>query len=213
MVRPREFDEAEVADRALLCFWKQGFQATAISELVEATGIQRQSLYNTFLDKRGLFLRALARYHQRVGEGLEVLAGPSAGLRELQAYLQGVIEMQRGLGVGACLMVQTAFSPAHEDPEIRQAVEQSADRVRQRLQEVLRAELTRKALRPEVDPAAAAAYLYAVLNGASALVRTGAPDQASAAIELAIHSLSAQPRSTPPRARSRSTRRGTRGAR
>ncbi len=62
MARPREFDRDQVVDRAVEVFWRQGFEATSIQDLVEATGLNRGSLYNTFGDKAGLFEAALERY-------------------------------------------------------------------------------------------------------------------------------------------------------
>ena len=62
MARPREFDEGAVLDAAVLCFWKQGYDATSVRDLVEHTGITAVSLYNAFGDKRALYEKALKRY-------------------------------------------------------------------------------------------------------------------------------------------------------
>ena len=62
MARPREFDEGAVLDAAVLCFWKQGYEATSVRDLVAQTGITAASLYNAFGDKRALYQRALDHY-------------------------------------------------------------------------------------------------------------------------------------------------------
>lgn len=62
MARPRTFEENDVVERAMLRFWRGGYGSTSITDLENATGISRISLYNTFGDKDGLFLRALAMY-------------------------------------------------------------------------------------------------------------------------------------------------------
>jgi AcrR family transcriptional regulator len=62
MARPREFDEGAVLDAAVLCFWKQGYEATSVRDLVEHTGITAASLYNAFGDKRELYEKALKHY-------------------------------------------------------------------------------------------------------------------------------------------------------
>src|SRR5262245_58847917 len=64
MGRPCEFDEAEVIERAMLAFWRGGYDGTALPDLLRETGIGRQSLYGRFGDKRGLFLRCLRRYQE-----------------------------------------------------------------------------------------------------------------------------------------------------
>ena len=61
MARPREFDEGAVLDAAA-CFWKQGYEATSVRDLVAQTGITAASLYNAFGDKRALYQKALDHY-------------------------------------------------------------------------------------------------------------------------------------------------------
>ncbi len=61
MTRPREFDETLAIDAAASVFRRHGYSATSVEQLVEATGVHRGSLYATFGNKRGLFLRVLER--------------------------------------------------------------------------------------------------------------------------------------------------------
>lgn len=62
MSRPQQFDREDVLDRALHVFWLKGFEAASVQDLVEATGLNRGSLYNTFGDKAELFAEVMARY-------------------------------------------------------------------------------------------------------------------------------------------------------
>jgi AcrR family transcriptional regulator len=62
MARQREFDEGTVLDAAVLCFWKQGYEATSVRDLVAQTGITSASLYNAFGDKRALYQKALDHF-------------------------------------------------------------------------------------------------------------------------------------------------------
>lgn len=62
MARPCEFDRNDVIDQAIELFWRKGYRATSIQDLVEATGVNRGSLYATFGDKAGLFGVAVDRY-------------------------------------------------------------------------------------------------------------------------------------------------------
>ena len=59
MARAREFDEALAVNAAAAVFRRNGYAATSIEQIVEATGVHRGSLYATFESKRGLFLRVL----------------------------------------------------------------------------------------------------------------------------------------------------------
>jgi TetR/AcrR family transcriptional repressor of nem operon len=87
MARPKEFDPDQALDRAVELFWRKGYEATSIQDLVEALGINRSSLYGTFGDKHALYLAAIDRYCEdvvapRVAE-LDQAASPRAAIRQL----------------------------------------------------------------------------------------------------------------------------------
>lgn len=59
MARPRTFDEDVVIARAAAVFGRLGYNACSVDDLVEATALQRGSLYKAFGSKRGLFEKVL----------------------------------------------------------------------------------------------------------------------------------------------------------
>lgn len=60
--RPRAFDPDEALEKAMQIFWCQGYEGTSLSDLTEAMGINRPSLYATFGNKEELFVKVLDRY-------------------------------------------------------------------------------------------------------------------------------------------------------
>ena len=62
MARPREFDEERALRGAMHLFWKKGFDAASIPDLLNATGLSRSSLYHTFGYKQSLFDSAIRLY-------------------------------------------------------------------------------------------------------------------------------------------------------
>jgi TetR/AcrR family transcriptional regulator, transcriptional repressor for nem operon len=118
MARPREFDEQQALTAAIQVFWEKGYEATSLSDLTSAMGIQRPSLYSTFGDKKALFQAALSLYAQRslsfIRKKLE--SAPSARAAVL-LYLQGIVSSAEGhrpeLG---CLCVNTMveLAPHHQ---------------------------------------------------------------------------------------------------
>ena len=70
MVAVRQFDEDDVLDRIMQAFWRRGFVATSIDDLVAATGVKRGSLYVAFGDKQRMFLLAFERYSRRMEDAL-----------------------------------------------------------------------------------------------------------------------------------------------
>lgn len=70
MPRVKLFDEKDVLNKATDLFWKQGFAATSVQDLVSHLGINRASLYDTFGDKEKLFKKAFQHYRQTSIGGL-----------------------------------------------------------------------------------------------------------------------------------------------
>lgn len=67
MGRPRTFDPDEVLEKALRVFWAKGYEGTSMTDLTEAMGINKPSLYAAFGNKEALFRRALERYSEGPG--------------------------------------------------------------------------------------------------------------------------------------------------
>ena len=62
MPRVKKFDEQEVLEKAMNLFWKRGYHATSIQDLVHHLGINRASLYDTYGGKKQLFEQAFNQY-------------------------------------------------------------------------------------------------------------------------------------------------------
>ena len=62
MPRTKCFKEDEVLKKAMELFWKKGYHATSMQDLVDYLGINRASLYDTFGGKKALFDKAFALY-------------------------------------------------------------------------------------------------------------------------------------------------------
>jgi TetR/AcrR family transcriptional regulator, transcriptional repressor for nem operon len=117
MAGVKQFDQNEVLDRAMMLFWSQGYEATSIDELVEATGINRGSLYGTFKDKNGIFLAVIDRYLETVAKSLMVTLSDSNPRQAIERMFDSIVgrlsdpKFPRG-----CLIVNTSLEcPASGD--------------------------------------------------------------------------------------------------
>src|SRR6185369_6883576 len=81
VARVKEFDRDGALDKAMCVFWTKGYEATSLGDLLSAMGIARQSLYDTFGDKRALFGEALARYQQSRGDSLRAVLDGAPSVR------------------------------------------------------------------------------------------------------------------------------------
>ena len=65
MARTKEFNPEKSLDAAVEVFWESGYERASLDALMDKMGVARQSLYDTFGDKRALYLKALERYRDR----------------------------------------------------------------------------------------------------------------------------------------------------
>lgn len=118
MGRRREFDEAEVVEKAMHAFWKNGWRDTTPQRLVEATGLSRSSLYATFGDKKGLFLAALDLYVEEQRSFLRQLLEDGTLRHGLERLYELMVNNMGPDGEGmTCLVVSSLLEIPTEDDE------------------------------------------------------------------------------------------------
>jgi len=173
--RPREFDIDQSLDRAVQVFWRQGYEGTAISDLTDALGINRPSLYAAFGNKESLFRRALERYTGRTaGYGPESLAQPTARA-VVEHLLRGAVETTTGRGTPrGCLGVQGALVSSPDNDPVRRKLASW----RRAGEAALRARLVRARehgdLPAGADPADLARWVTTVIQGIAVQAAGGA---------------------------------------
>jgi TetR/AcrR family transcriptional regulator, transcriptional repressor for nem operon len=118
MARHKEFDTAEVLEKAMLLFWRQGYEATSVRDLIEATGISSSSLYESFGDKRALYLAALRLYCQAEQANFQALIRQHISLKDVLAEaFHNAREQVHGSSHGFFSM-NSIIEFGNRDPEI-----------------------------------------------------------------------------------------------
>ena len=120
MARPIGFDETAALDAAIECFRRRGYEATSVRDLTACMGIGATSLYNSFGDKRALFIKALERYIDRsVRARLNRLESSLTPKQAVRTLIEDVIERSLADRTrGGCLLINSALEIAPHDPEL-----------------------------------------------------------------------------------------------
>jgi TetR/AcrR family transcriptional regulator, transcriptional repressor for nem operon len=92
MPRERSFSEAEVLDRLTDAFSTHGYTGTSLALLQEASGLGKQSLYNTFGDKQAMYLQALDCAAQRAARTVGAMQAAPTGRAALVAHFDALID-------------------------------------------------------------------------------------------------------------------------
>ncbi len=185
MGRARAFDEREALDAAMLLFWHQGFRATSLKDLEDATQLKPGSLYNAFGNKRALFLRVIDHYVERVitARVQHYLECDGPPLEELREFITSAfVHVSKGTPSPACLLLNTAVELGMEDAEIHLRVAAGMRMVERGMQR----QITRAQALGEVDacvdPQAAARGLAVAFQGI--LVASRMTSRRAALVEL-----------------------------
>lgn len=124
MARVKEFSKEEVLNKAIEIFWLYGYKNTSAKDLVEGLGISRSSIYDTYGDKRTLFITALKEYRRRVAGGLiEFTSHSTNAALTIKQILKSIVSdsLQDKIPRG-CFLVNSAIELAPHDSEIADIV-------------------------------------------------------------------------------------------
>lgn len=111
MSRPKAFNCDDTLDRAMRVFWEKGYEATSIQDLVDATHVNRASLYSTYGPKRKIFELALERFQNAETSCTE------PGLRGIRATLEAAARTSQDDPRG-CMLLNSVTELAGHDPHL-----------------------------------------------------------------------------------------------
>ena len=172
MPRSKEFDRDAVLERAVELFWSRGYEATSIGDLTEHLGIGRQSLYDTFGDKRALYLKALACYRDQTNGAMQRMfeTAPSvkAGFGKLLHGMAGETREQHDRG---CLLLSANLQRDTRDAVVTNFLRDNEARVEAIFESALRRAQKRGELPAKENARALARFFVVTIQGMRALAR------------------------------------------
>jgi TetR/AcrR family transcriptional regulator, transcriptional repressor for nem operon len=170
----KQFDTGAILDKAMQAFWRRGYEATSMQDLVACTGVNRASLYATYGDKHALFLASLKAFaetvhHRRLAE-LEAAHGPRDAIRgSLLAFIPRKGDRTPARG---CFLTNTALELAAHDPDAGRIVVAAQKRTEAWYARMIEKGKAVGEIAAHVDPAEAASALLACVIGLSVLSRS-----------------------------------------
>ncbi len=173
-------------------FRRNGYDGTSISDLVDATGVGRGSLYAAFGSKEGLYLAAMDRYREGYALPLVEQLRQGAPGRELLRYVlvAAVDEIVRDGSREACLIIGAAVGRIAHDPQVAAHVQSTTEVLEDALYEVVAEAQADGQLSGERDARDVARYLVMTMHGLRVMGSVN-PDRVSlmAVVEIALDAL------------------------
>ncbi len=133
MARAKKYNEKEVAEKAMNLFWKNGYANTSMQMLEKEMGINKFSIYSSFGNKDGLFLKSLDYYKSRLFVLVDKLVKSTDGILAIKEYFYDFVDFTRDTKHGkGCLVTNTANEIGLEsEEEIPQVLKSFTDEIKQ----------------------------------------------------------------------------------
>jgi TetR/AcrR family transcriptional repressor of nem operon len=139
MARTKEFDQERALHRAISAFSQRGFAATSTEELMHAMEVGRQSMYDTFGDKRALFLKALEVYVSESVQAINLeLQAPGSPLAAIRSALIHFSERKELSGTDGCMGINAICEFGMRDEDVTRITRRAVSSQRHALMETLR---------------------------------------------------------------------------
>ncbi|VXD04511.1 GntR family transcriptional regulator [Pseudomonas sp. 8Z] len=173
-----QYDESTVINAAVGVFWRHGFAMASISDLTEATGLSRSSIYQRFGDKDGLFNESLECYVDRVIIRMKSIRKPSAKA-SIEALLRDFFPRDPdATRPSGCLLFRSCVEKADLSTIAQASVNKGVSRQYNVFLEILKSGVSQGELGENVDLEALAWYYFSILQGVVNLPPAGASFEA-----------------------------------
>ncbi|AIY42747.1 Transcriptional regulator [Collimonas arenae] len=178
MARPKEFENEVVLEKAIEIFSTHGYEGTSTDELLQVMGISRQSMYNTFGDKKRLYLEALQRYVVgSVNDQIDALSAPASPMMGVEALMDFAVSRAVADPEPKCLGISAICEFGRADSEVTMITEMASKIFISSLERRLVEAKKEGEIGEEIGPQAAAQFLLATLTGIKVAARAGATEE------------------------------------
>jgi len=188
--RPREFCTEQALASALKVFWRKGYEAASLSDLTEAMGITRPSLYCAFGNKADLFKKALDLYIREKMSFLDQALTKPTAYETVKFILVRGCEAQTDPDTPGCMGVNGILSYGGiASEEVRKELHVLRHGVETKLLERFERAKREGDIRADCDAMGLTTYVIALTQGLALQASMGIGRQALlGAIELALQS-------------------------
>ncbi len=174
MPRPVEKDRQQAVRAAQSLFWRQGYTATSMNQLLGVMNMGAGSFYGAFDSKSRLFERIIDSYSARSMARFDAIRKKCSGLAVLAAFLDetlvSVSDRERRKG---CLLVNSALELDEVEPALHQRVVAALALLEGQIEECVREDRSAGVLRTDLTEADIVGLILTQVQGLRVESRLG----------------------------------------
>ncbi len=159
---------AKIIQQAANLFNQKGYAGSSLSDIMQATGLQKGGIYNHFSSKEELALAAFDFAVKQVKQRyLKALRGKRHAIEKLKAMVETFSTAIDELPIkGGCPLLNTAVESDDTHPALRARAQQAMDEWRQMIRRIVEAGMEKGEIQPLTAPDTVATIFIATLEGA-----------------------------------------------
>ena len=165
MPRNKEYDRQEVLLKAVGIFWRNGYKATSMADVVRETGLNTASLYKEFGDKEGLFLEALRYYREHILAHRYKILEDHPNLEGVRKFLESVLTGAAAQKYKGCLMMNHMSQKFTISPLASRQISEIRKFVESLLENALTNAQKNGEISNDKDPAILASFIMSNVHG------------------------------------------------
>lgn len=165
MVRRKEYVREEVLEKAVQLFWRKGYKASSMTDIVRATGLNTASMYKEFGDKDGLFEEALEYYRQYIVAPRFQALAEQQNINGILSFLKNVMQGAASQEYKGCLIMNHLAQKSSISPETAEIVSKFGAYLESSLEAALRTAQKNGEISASKDPAVLASFLTVCIHG------------------------------------------------
>ncbi len=176
MARLRKFDKTYILDKAMNLFWEKGYIATSAQDLVSELGISRSSLYDTYDDKKTLYIKSLRRYTETQSIDLINLLNDGTDFKKVitlvfNNILKQSLEDSKKKG---CFIVNSSIEFSCNNPEISNIINETNNKIKLAITKLIKKSQENGCLSLEIAAPEMSNFIYNNILGLRVMAKSGA---------------------------------------
>jgi len=191
MPRHKTYIREDVLEKAMYSFWKSGYKGTSLRALEKDMEINQFSIYDSFSNKKALFVEVLDMYKQHVNtKFLSNLVSPNSSVNDIECFLKEFAHaIQSGKIPNGCLMVNTSTEVDSEEKEIQLILKSYFDTMANLFFNALSNSQQKGIVSSNVDIRMATNYLLGIAQGVTVVAKLQSKKQIEDYIHFAMQKI------------------------